>query len=491
NTHHVVSDGWSDEVFHRELSVLYGAFTARRPSPLPELPVQYADFAVWQRNWLSGEVLERQLAYWRVELADMPLLELPTDRPRPVVQSFRGAVETFRLPCEPLNALSREQGTTLFMTLLAVFQALLERTTGQVDLAVGSVVANRNRAEIETLLGFFVNTLVLRGDLRGNPRFHEHLARVRDVALGAYAHQDVPFEKLVEELAPQRDLSQNPLVQVLLVLQNAPTALRDLVPGLDGSLEGVAIGEAKLDLTLLVWEQDGALRGTAEYGTDLFEATTIRRLLGHFTALLAGVTDDPECRISDLPLLNPSERHQLVAEWNDTAAFYPAQASIPELFEAQARKTPDAVAVVFNAGGAAAEQVSYRELNRRANRLAHHLRGWGVGSEVCVGLCLERSVEMVVAILGILKAGGAYVPLDPSYPSERLALMLEDLRAPVLVCRDRLPERLAAVSARTRLVRIPGDGPAISRCSPENPELTASPENLAYVMFTSGSTGRP
>ncbi|MCP4658422.1 MAG: non-ribosomal peptide synthetase, partial [bacterium] len=280
--HHIAFDGWSAGVFLGELTALYKAFSTGSPSPLPELPVQYADFAVWQRQWLrrgrpSGEVLERQLAYWREQLRGLPVLELPTDRPRPVMQSFRGAAESFRLPGEGLIALSREQGTTLYMTLLAAFQTLLSRYTRQLDLAVGTVVANRNQAEIEPLVGFFVNTLVLRGDLAGNPAIRALLARFREVALGAYAHQDLPCEKLVEELDPERDLSQNPLIQVVFVLQNAPAAPQDLVPGLTASLESVDVGEAKFDLTVVLGEAEGELVGTAEYGTDLFDATTIRR----------------------------------------------------------------------------------------------------------------------------------------------------------------------------------------------------------------------
>ncbi|MCP4661115.1 MAG: amino acid adenylation domain-containing protein, partial [bacterium] len=476
--HHIAFDGWSFGVFLSELMTLYKAFSTGCPSPLPELRVQYADFAVWQRHWLSGEVLERQLAYWRQQLAELPVLELPTDRPRPVVQSFRGAAESFRLPGEPLNALSREQATTLFMTLLAVFQARLERRAGPGDLAVGSVVANRNRAEIEALLGFFVNTLVLRGDLRGDPRFHEHLARVRDVALGAYAHQDVPFEKLVEELAPQRDLSQNPLVQVLLVLQNAPMAPRDLVPGLRGSLEGVATGEAKFDLTVVMWEEEGALRGMAEYGTDLFAATTIRRLVGHFRNLAEGAVAHPGRRLSELPLLSAAEHWQLLGEWNETAAPLPAAATIPELFAAQRRRTPDALAVV-----AGERQLSYAELSRRADRLAHRLRALGVGPEVPVAICTERSPEMVVGVLAILKAGGAYLPIDPDYPEQRRAFMVRDAGVAVVLTRERWREEFGEV--------ICLDGDALAEGSESAPASGLRPENPAYVIYTSGSTGLP
>ncbi|MCP4657164.1 MAG: AMP-binding protein, partial [bacterium] len=455
--------------------------------------------------WLGGEVLAKQLDYWQRQLAGAPeLLDLPCDHPRPAIDTSPARTARLRIPAPlvgELRALGRQRGATASMLLLAAWKTLLYRYSGQGDVLVGMAVANRNRSELEGLIGFFVNTLVLRSELSDPLRFSELLGRVRETALDAYAHQDLPFEKLVEELRLERRLDRNPLCQVMFAYQNFPRPQVE-VRGLEISALGDAAqdtGTSKFDLTLLVSEAGEELRGLLEYNSGLFEATTIGRLLGHFTTLLARVAADPEGRISDLPLLSTGERHQLVAEWSDTTTPYPARASIPELFEAQVRRTPDAVAVVFSADGAAAEQVSYRELNRRANRLAHHLQGGGVGrsagpSEVCVGLCLERSVEMVVAILGILKAGGAYVPLDPSYPSERLAFMLEDLRAPVLVCRDRLPERLAAASAlagEPLLIRLTSDGPAISRRSPENPSPTASAGSLAYVMFTSGSTGRP
>ncbi|MCP4661861.1 MAG: AMP-binding protein, partial [bacterium] len=396
--HHIVFDGWSVGVFLHELTAFYQAFIAGR-SPhtvLPELPVQYADFAVWQRQWLREEVLERELAYWREQLVGLPVVELPTDRPRPAVQSFRGASEVFRLPAElagRLQELSRQQGSTLFMTLLAAFQALLGRYTGQRDVAVGSPIANRNRAEIEGLLGFFVNTLVLRSDLSDAPTFRELVARVRDVALGAYAHQDLPFEKLVEELEPERNLSHNPLMQVLFVLQNAPVAPEarsnttiaspELAPGLRVELGGVASDQAKFDLTLALQEDEAGLIGEVEYNTDLFDATTIRRLVGHYRTLLEDVAADPERRVAELRWLSPPEEQQLLREWSGAA--YPREAAVHELFTARTAKSPEAVALIL---GVADEHLSYRELDRRANRLAHLLRGCGVGPEVCVGLCL-------------------------------------------------------------------------------------------------------
>ncbi|MCP4655225.1 MAG: amino acid adenylation domain-containing protein, partial [bacterium] len=489
NMHHAASDGWSIGVFSRELEVLYEAFsTGRAGSTLPELEIQYADFAAWQRQWLQGEALEAQLAYWRDQLAGIPgALELPTDRPRPLVLTYRGALYHATLPrplTESLKVLSRRRESTLFMTLLAAFKAMLHRTTGQDDLCVGSPVANRNRSEIEPLIGFFVNTLLLRTDLGGNPVFGELLDRVRAVALGAYTHQDLPFEKLVEELQPERDLSRQPLFQVMFALQNFQAPTPELA-GLTLSAPEPDTGMAMFDLTFFLNENEGALEGWLEYATDLFDTTTIRRFVRHFRTLLEGVVADSEQRLSEVALLSAAESRQLALEWNDTRVAYPAEASIHQLFEARTAATPEAVAVVF-----AEQQVSYRELNRRANRLAHFLRAQGVGPETRVALCIERSLEMVVGILGILKAGGAYVPLDPSYPSERLALMLGDAGISVLLLDARFSERLA-ILPELRLFCLRSDQPAISRHSEENPSSTAAAESLAYVMFTSGSTGLP
>ncbi|MCP4656487.1 MAG: amino acid adenylation domain-containing protein, partial [bacterium] len=490
--HHIAFDGWSIGVFLDELAAGYQAISAgRAPTDpglgLPEPAVQYADFAVWQRHWLSGAVLERQLGYWREQLAGLSVLELPTDRPRPAVQSFRGAAESFTLPAavhQQLAELSRGHGCTLFMTLLAAFQALLRRYTGQADPAVGSPIANRNRAEIEGLLGFFVNTLVLRGDLSGDPSFTRLLARVRDAALEAYAHQDVPFEQLVEALEPERDLSHSPLVQVFFVLQNALTAPRELAPGLGLELEPVDTGEARFDLTLALEEDAGELRGAVQYSIDLFDAATVHRLIGHLRTLLAAAAADPERRLSQLSLLTEAERHALLLEWSHTPYGDLAAGCVHQLFEAQAGKRPDAVAVVSAAG-----RLSYAELNARANRLAAHLRSLGVGPEVVVGLFLERSLEALVGILGVLKAGGAYLPLDPGYPRERLAFMLEDARVPVVLTRERLAAQLPPL--RSGVVRLDADRPTIAALRPADAASAAAPANLAYVIYTSGSTGRP
>jgi len=350
NMHHIVSDGWSTGVFIQEMATLYQAFSAGQPSPLPELLIQYADFAIWQREWLQGEVLDAQLAYWKEQLRDAPaVLDLPTDRPRPPIQTYKGATESFTLSeslTAALQALSREEGSTLFMTLLAAFDTLLYRYTGQKDIVVGSPIANRNRSEIEGLIGFFVNTLVLRTGLSGNPTFRELLGQVREMTLGAYAHQDVPFEMLVDELQPERDLSRTPLFQVMFVLQNAPMPLQGQ-SGLTFSPLEVDSRTAKFDLTLFMVETAQGLSGAWEYNTDLFDGDTMRRLVGHFQVLLEGIVADPNRRLSELPLLTDAERWQVLMEWNDTEVEYPQDQCIHELFEAQVERTPDAVAVVF------------------------------------------------------------------------------------------------------------------------------------------------
>jgi amino acid adenylation domain-containing protein len=484
--HHIVSDGWSMGLLLRELTALYDAFAVGRPSPLPELPLQYADFAVWQRAWLQGPVLNAQLAYWRRQLAGLPALQLPTDRPRPPVQAFRGAFQPLQLPpalTAALKALSQREGTTLFMTLLAAFKTLLFRYTGQDDVVVGSPIAGRTRAEIEGLIGFFVNSLVLRTDLSGDPPFREALGRVREVALGAYAHQDLPFERLVEELQPARDLSRNPLFQVTFQLLNTPSAPRPTadpdVPPLD-----VQRGTSIFDVAFTLWEGPQGLTGGLEYDTDLFDAGTIERMAGHIETLLAGAVADPNQRLSELPLLTDRERHQLLVTWNATAVDHPDDRCVHELFEAQAAATPGAVSVLGDG-----LEVSYAELNGRANQLARRLRRLGVEPGVLVGICLERSVEMVVALLGVLKSGGAYVPLDPYYPTRRLATMLEDSQAPVLLTQRRLLAGLPAPGAQTLCLDTEWHGVASE--SVENLASTATADDLAYVIYTSGSTGQP
>lgn len=483
--HHIIADGWSMGVLFNELVALYKAFTAGNPSPLSELPIQYVDFAHWQRQWLQGKTLKTQLDYWKQQLQGLPILQCKSDRPRPTMPSFQGASHLFvlsRTLSKKLQHLSQSQGATLFMTLLAAFQTLLYRYTEQEDIIVGSPIANRNRAELEGLIGIFVNTLVLRTDLSGNPSFRELLQRVRQVALGAYAHQDLPFEKLVEALQPERQLSHNPLFQVLFVLQNTPKQELEF-PDLSVSYLQVDSKTAKFDLSLSITDTQSGLTGSFEYNTDLFDAATIARMVGHFQTLLEGIVDNCEQRLSELPLITAAERHQLLVEWNHTHTDYP-KVCIHQLIEAQVEKTPDAVAVVFED-----QQLTYQQLNYRANQLANYLRTLGVGPEVLVGICMERSLEMVVGLLGILKAGGAYVPLDPAYPQERLAFILENAQMSVLLTQQQLVERLPKHQAR--VICLDTDWGAIAAMSQQTPVSPVMAENLAYVIYTSGSTGKP
>ena len=422
--HHIVSDGWSMGVLIKEVATLYATYSQGADSPLTELPIQYSDYAIWQRGWLQGEELERQLTYWREQLGgELPVLELPTDHARPAMPSYRGAHLGFRLSpelSEALKELSRREGATLFMTLLAAFQTLLHRYSGQDDIVVGSAVAGRNYAETEGLIGFFVNTLALRTDLSGEPTFVELLRRVKQVSLGAYAHQDVPFEKLVEELQPERDTSRTPLFQTMFALQNVPHEALHL-PGLTLSWVGGESATAKFDLLMALQERGAALEGSLEYSTDLFDEARMAQMLRHFEVLLQGIAANPEQRLWELPLLGAEETRQALVEWNATQQEYPREQSVSELFEQQVTLRPEAVAVVSGA-----EELSYGELNERANQLAHYLKRLGVQEEECVGVCLGRGMEMVIALLGVLKAGAVYVPLDPDYPTSRLKLMLTD-----------------------------------------------------------------
>jgi amino acid adenylation domain-containing protein len=486
--HHIASDGWSRGILAGELMKLYEAYSEGREPALEPLPIQYADYAVWQREYLTGEVLAEQLGYWKEQLGgELPTLTLPTDRPRPPMPTYSGAYYQLEFPEKPgaaLSALGRESGATLYMVLLAAFDALLYRYTAQDDIVVGTPIAGRNRREVEGLIGFFVNTLVMRVGVEGTTTFRELLGRVREATLGAYAHQEVPFEKLVEELHPKRDTSRNPLFQVAFALQNAPT--QDLaLRGLNMTALDVGGGSSRFDLEAHIWEEeDGGLSGFIIYSTDLFEEASIARLHTHYLRLLAGIVADPDARVSELPLLTEAERRRMLYEWNDTRREYPRGLCIHELFEAQAARTPEAVALVCGN-----QRVTYAELNRRADGLAHRLRAAGVGPEIAVAIYTGRTVEMVVGLLAVLKAGGAYVPLDPSYPRERIAFILADTQAGVLLTEESL---LALMPPHTaEVIRLEGEWsqPAGERAA-QAARRTAE-ANLAYIIYTSGSTGRP
>ncbi len=487
--HHIVSDGWSMGILIQEVAALYEAFSQGQPLTLPELPIQYADFAVWQRQWLQGEVLEAQLAYWKKQLGgSLPVLQLPT-RPRPKVQTFRGATQSFSLSAnltEALKTLSRNEDVTLFMTLLAAFKTLLYRYSGQDDILVGSAIANRNRKEIESLIGFFVNTLVLRTNLSNNPTFRELLGRVRETTLAAYAHQDVPFEQLVEELQPPRDTSHTPVFQVMFVLQNAPKSAIEL-PGLTVSLLETNKNTTNFDLTLNMEQTGDSLVGILEYNTDLFDASTISRMVGHLQTLLEGIVINPNQRLWQLSMLTPVEQHQLLVFNQNQSLQNPTskiEQCIHQLFEEQVERFPGAIAVVFKD-----EYLTYRELNSKANQLAHYLQKVGVGPEVRVGICVERSLEMVIGVLAILKAGGAYVPLDPAYPSERLTFMLQNAQVSVLLTQKQLWQGLPVHQAQ--IIHLDTDWEQIAQLPQSNPvNSQLQPENLAYIIYTSGSTGK-
>ncbi|HEY0605461.1 MAG TPA: condensation domain-containing protein, partial [Herpetosiphonaceae bacterium] len=467
--HHIIFDGWSIGVFLRELTVLYEAFVKGRPSPLPPLPVQYADFAIWEREWLQGDVLEQQLGYWQRQLdGNLPVLELPGDYPRPPVMTHEGSFREQLFPAalsRRLHALSQTEGATLFMTLLAAFYVLLFRYTGEADLLVGSPIANRAFVDLEPLVGFFLNTLVLRADLSGNGSFRRLLHQVRDTTLEAYAHQNVPFEQLVEELRPPRDRAHTPIFQVMFILQNMP-APEHGQRELEVAFERVDKGAAKFDLTLSLNDTPDGLRVMAEYKTDLFAATTIDRLLGHYHTLLEAIAVDIEQPISRLPLLTDAERQQILA-WNETPRPLRETACIHHLFEAQVERTPDAIALVFEDA-----QLTYRELNRRANQLAHHLRTLGVQPEERIGLCVERSVEQIVGVLGVLKAGAAYLPLDPHYPIDRLQFMVTDAHVRRLLTRQMTPADAMTAWFPGSVVDLLADADQIRRQPATNPSVT-------------------
>jgi amino acid adenylation domain-containing protein len=484
--HHIISDGWSLEVFTQELASIYGALVTGQPSPLAELSLQYGDFAAWQRQWSQTEVFDPQLNYWQQQLAALPaLLELPTDHPRPAIQTFSGRVARFSLNSEltqKLQSLAQQTGTTLFMTLLAAFAILLARYSGQRDLAIASPIANRNRHELEPLIGFFVNTLVLRTNLEDNPRFSELLAQVRQMTLDAYAHQDVPFDKLVEILQPERSLSHNPLFQVMFILQNGSATAKQMS---DVTLTPLAVEQvtAQFDLTLSMEQTAKGLTGFWQYNSDLFEPQTLERMTGNFQVLLESIVSCPEQPVLSLPLLTARERHQLLFEWNNTHKVY-IQQCIHQLFETQVALTPKQIAVVFED-----QQLTYQELNFKANQLARYLQQLGVAPETLVGVSLDRSLEMLIALLAVLKAGGAYVPLDPHYPPDRLALMVEDSGLSILLTQEANANVIPDYQGQT--ICLDTQWSDIALYEGDDLGVSLQPNNLAYIIYTSGSTGKP
>ncbi|RCJ23045.1 non-ribosomal peptide synthetase [Nostoc sp. ATCC 43529] len=486
--HHIICDNWSMGILLQEVAVLYTAFCSNKPLPLPELPIEYADFAIWQRQWLTGDRLQSQLNYWQQQLINYPpILQLPTDHSRPALQSFCGKTQSFSLSSDltqALKILSRQEEVTLFMMLLTAFVTLLYRYSQQDDILIGTAIANRNYKELERLIGLFANTLVLRTNCAGNPTFRELLHQVRQCTLSAYAHQDLPFEYLVEQLQPERNPSYNPLFQVMFVLQNSPMEELKL-PGLDLNLLPLENQTAKFDLSLVMQEKECALYGELEYNTNLFNADTICRMVEHLQILLTGIVANPEQRLGDLPILTPAEQQQLLVSWNHTQADYPQNICIHQLFAAQVEQTPNAVAVVF-----ADRQLTYQELNQQADVLAYYLKQLGVKPEVIVGICLEKSLEMIIGILAILKAGGAYLPLDPSYPQERLAFILEDAKPLVLLTQTRLIRELSLHQVKVVCLDTSWQD-NISAITTEKYIPEVKSENLAYIVYTSGSTGTP
>ncbi|MEP0980919.1 amino acid adenylation domain-containing protein [Leptolyngbya sp. AS-A5] len=496
--HHIIFDEWSSGVLIRELGEFYAAIVHGKPAVLPELPVQYADFAHWQRQYLQGEVLTTQLHYWKQQLKDLPALNLPSSISREDEPRYRGASQLIELPQQLLDALeelSQEAGVTLFMTLLAAFQTLIYHYTGQTDLAIGSPVANRHQSELEGLIGFFVNSLVLRADLTGDPTFRELLDRVRKVTLAAYAHQDLPFEKLVEELQPIRNLGQNPLFQVVFALQNTP--MEQLVlPGLVLSPVDLETKTSRFNLEIYLWkcgdnfrnlwgkdwQQTDGLRGILVYNTDLFDGSTIAALRQHFQTLLESIVANPETCLSELSLLSVQEQDALLKHWSSHRSHYPASVGIHQLFEAQVKQRPTAIAVQFGD-----QSFTYSALNQGSNQLARYLQRYGVRAGMPVGICLERGIEAIAAMLAVLKAGGAYVPLDPSYPSERLQFMVEDAGIAIILTQASWAERFD----RTRVMCLEQEWSAIAEESDENLSNACTGNELAYVIYTSGSTGTP
>ncbi len=483
--HHIVSDGWSEGVFNHEFTQLYEAFCQGRENPLKPLSVQYADFALWQRQWLEQERLQAELAYWKQQLAGIPeRLELPTDRVRPPVQTFQSEISQMILSgqqVDGLKRLSQSQQATLYMTLLAGFALLLERYSGQEEIVVGSPIANRQEAQLEEMIGFFVNTLVMRMRVNGEKSVEELVSEARRVALEAYEHQDVPFERLVEELSPQRSLDTTPIFQVIFALQNAPQ-VAERMKGLEiEQLAGDQL-QVRFDLEMYAWEEDGEIMLSWLYNRELFDRWRIEQMGRHCVRVLEAMVSDAQQMIASIDLLGEQERIQILEEWNQTRREVPETTAV-ELFEEQVRRSPGAVAIVSGS-----EEITYRDLNLRANRLAHYLRGRGVGRDNVVGVCLERGIDMVTALLGILKAGGAYLPLDPEYPLSRLLYMVKDSGVRVVISNPLLGERLGDGALEViNLATVEAE----AKNATENPGIDVCGNNLAYVIYTSGSTGEP
>jgi amino acid adenylation domain-containing protein len=486
NIHHIVMDGWSKGIMLQEMMDLYEAFSQGKPSPLKELPVQYTDYVHWHHEWMQGKLFESQLDYWKKQLADVPpVLEIPTDHPRPNLPTGRGSLEPFSFSkpeFQALNDLARQENVTLFMVLTATYSILLYRYTGQEDILIGTPIAGRPLLELENLIGLFVNTLVIRTDLSGGPTIKTLLSRVRATARQAYSHQDIPFEKLVEELNPQRNLSVTPLFQVMFQLQNAPMPPAH-ISGLIITPIQIDTGFSQVDLSLTLWEEEGIMKGTFEYNTDLFEAVTIKRMISHFRTLSNGITSNPDQPIYRLPMMTQDEKHQLLREWNDTAADYPQHLCIYQLFASCVEKYPDEEAVIFNE-----QRLTYDRLNQQANRLAHLLQKMNLGSENLVGICMENSLELIVGIIGILKAGGAYIPMDPDYPDERLITILNDAQPQVLLTQASYSNRFDGYKGKIicldgeRDVTAGESADCINNCKPGN---------ATCIIYTSGSTGEP
>ena len=484
--HHIIIDGWSLNLFNKELHIIYEAFLLGRPSPLSELTVQYADFAVWQRNWLTGNVRENHLNFWRKQLANLSVLQLPAPKSRLTVQSYRGQAKTFNVP-KPLyirlRKLSNQQDCTLFITLLSAFKILLFRYTAQEDIAVGCPVSGRNRTELENLMGFFVNTIVLRSQLNGGQRFNDVLKNINEVSLNAFAHQDLPFEMLVKELHPSRDISRNPLFQVIFQLQTADDRLQGQ-PGKTAPAVDVKVTTAKFDLTLSMTEQSGELKGSLEFNTDLFFPQSIERMIGHYLNLLQSIVDHPTALISDLELLGQNEKKQLLLDWNSNDVPYSKDQFVHNLIGEKSLEVPEQLAIYTDT-----DQVTYSELNHKANQLARYFAGKGIGTEALVAVYMERSIRMVIVHLAILKCGGAFVPLDLAYPKDRQAFILEDTRASFIITEHHLIQQLPAAGIKTILADQ--DIEEIESLPADEPQVNLLPQNRCYVMYTSGSTGKP